>query len=186
MVPIDPCRPLSLPADPYRSLPTPADPAPCQLLPKPALILVAPCRALPRSSLLPFEFCRCSRIQSNSLDTAAWFLHKLMLGRLAAAPLFLKHAMLATARISHQASTGGQRWRLALALYGLYLGIADGLFHCAGMDVPVLKMIASPRRVPLCGYVRASSQNDRRGEAVFLSTGTPIPAQWNMPSAMPR
>ena len=35
---------------------------------------------------------------------------------------------------------------------------------------------ASPTACPLRGYGRAGTQNDRLGEAVTLSTGTPIPA----------
>ena len=37
---------------------------------------------------------------------------------------------------------------------------------------------ASPTAFPLRGYWRAVTQNDRLGEAAFLSTGTPIRAQW--------
>ena len=37
---------------------------------------------------------------------------------------------------------------------------------------------ASPTACPLRGYRRAGTQNDRLSEAVILSTGTPIPAQW--------
>ena len=36
---------------------------------------------------------------------------------------------------------------------------------------------ASPTACPLRGYGRAGTQNDRLGEAVVLSTGTPLPAQ---------
>ena len=36
---------------------------------------------------------------------------------------------------------------------------------------------ASPTACLLRGYGRAGTQNDRLGEAVILSTGTPIPAQ---------
>ena len=37
---------------------------------------------------------------------------------------------------------------------------------------------ASPTACLLRGYGRASTQNDRLGEAVILGTGTAIPAQW--------
>ena len=37
---------------------------------------------------------------------------------------------------------------------------------------------ASPTACQLCGYGHAGTQNDRLSEAVILSTGTPIPAQW--------
>ena len=37
---------------------------------------------------------------------------------------------------------------------------------------------ASPTAFPSRGYGRAGTQNDRLGEAVILSTGTPIPARW--------
>ena len=37
---------------------------------------------------------------------------------------------------------------------------------------------ASPTACPLRGYGRAGTQNNRLGEAVMLSTGTPLPAQW--------
>ena len=36
---------------------------------------------------------------------------------------------------------------------------------------------ASPTAYPLRGYVRSGTRNDRLGEAVVLSTGTPIPVQ---------
>ena len=37
---------------------------------------------------------------------------------------------------------------------------------------------ASPTACPLRGYGRAGTQNDRLAEAVVLSTGTSVPAQW--------
>ena len=48
------------------------------------------------------------------------------------------------------------------ALVGLYIGCLS----------------ASPTAYPLRGYGRAGTQNDHLSEAVNLSTGTPIPAQW--------
>ena len=50
--------------------------------------------------------------------------------------------------------------------------------HRAGMDVPVLKMTASP---PLRG---GDSLSNGTSEAVILSTSTPMPAQWDMPSVI--
>ena len=47
------------------------------------------------------------------------------------------------------------------ALYRLYIG----------------SISASPTACPLRGYGRAGTRNDHLGEAVILSTGTPIPAQ---------
>ena len=32
------------------------------------------------------------------------------------------------------------------ALYRLYIGVADGMVYCAGMDVPVLKTTTSARQ----------------------------------------
>ena len=37
---------------------------------------------------------------------------------------------------------------------------------------------ASPTACLLCGYGRAGTQNDRSSQAVILSTGTPVSAQW--------
>ena len=44
--------------------------------------------------------------------------------------------------------------------------------------ITVLGISASPTVCPLRGYGRAGTQNHRLGEAVILSTGTPIPAHW--------
>ena len=51
----------------------------------------------------------------------------------------------------------------------------DLRYHC---QVYIGSISASPTACPLCGYGRAGAQNDRLGEAVILSTGTPTPAQW--------
>ena len=45
-------------------------------------------------------------------------------------------------------------------------------------DLEAQAISASPTACPLRGYGRAGTQNDRLSEAVILSTGTPIPAQW--------
>ena len=51
----------------------------------------------------------------------------------------------------------------------LVIGISAG---CYG------GIFAAATPCPLRGYGRAGTQNDRLSEAVILSTGTPIPAQW--------
>ena len=44
--------------------------------------------------------------------------------------------------------------------------------------IPVIRISASPTACPLRGHGHAGTQNDRLSEAVVLSTGMPIPAQW--------
>ena len=66
-----------------------------------------------------------------------------------------------------EAITAQVRWIFAgmaahTYLYRLYIG----------------SISASPTACPLRRYGRAGAQNDRLSEAVVLSTGTPIPAQW--------
>ena len=46
-------------------------------------------------------------------------------------------------------------------------------------------ILASTKACPLGGYGRAGTKNDRLGEAVILSTGTPSTRTMDMPSAMP-
>ena len=59
-----------------------------------------------------------------------------------------------------------------------------GLRRGEGSDRPpgarlyIGSISASPAACPLRGYGRAGTHNDRLGEAVILSAGKPVPAQW--------